>query len=263
MQNFLKMAVAAATLSFASALTFGTANAGERYTAPPPVALSPDLASPWTLQLQPRKATRAERRRAQRPTRLKRQKTYSYKPVKVKRKKRIRYTGSVANSQRRVSNSGSVQTLKDPSLLPVTVNYNGSAKAGEIIVNTIERRLYLVLPGRKARRYAIGVGKPGFEWAGSHKVTRKAVWPSWTPPKEMIIRERKKGRELPAFMPGGHDNPMGARALYLGSTIYRIHGTNQAWSIGKAVSSGCIRMLNEDVMDLYERVPVGARVRVI
>ncbi len=263
MQVFLKAVAVAATFGFATTMMMESASAGDRYTAPPAVALSPDLASPWTLQLQPRKATRAERRRAQRPSRLKRQKVYKYKPVKVKRKKRIKYTGSVATLPRRTSNSSSVQNIKDPSLLPVTVSYNGSAKAGEIIVNTIERRLYLVLPGRKARRYAIGVGKPGFEWAGSHKVTRKAVWPSWTPPKEMIERERKKGRELPAFMPGGHENPMGARALYLGSTIYRIHGTNQAWSIGKAVSSGCIRMLNEDVMDLYERVPVGARVRVI
>lgn len=263
MQHFLKVAVAATTLGFASALTFGTANAGDRYTTPPAIALSPDLASPWTLQLQSRKASRAERRKAQRPSRLKRQKTYKYKPVNVKRKQRIKHTGSVSTSQHRASSNVAVQNIKDPSLLPTIVNYNGSAKAGEIIINTIERRLYLVLPGRKARRYAIGVGKPGFEWAGSHKVTRKAVWPSWTPPKEMIARERAKGRELPAFMPGGHDNPMGARALYLGSTLYRIHGTNQAWSIGKAVSSGCIRMLNEDVMDLYERVPVGARVRVI
>ena len=119
------------------------------------------------------------------------------------------------------------------------------------------------MPGGKARRYAVGVGKPGFEWAGTHKVTRKAEWPSWRPPAEMIAREKKKGRTLPTFMEGGVNNPLGARALYLGSTVYRIHGTNQAWSIGKAVSSGCIRMRNEDVMDLYDRVPKGTKVRVI
>jgi len=259
MQIFLKTVAVLATLGLTPLLSVGSTSAGERYSTPPAVALSPDLASPWSLQLQPRKASRAERQRAQRPSRLKRQKVSRYKPVKVRSKKRQKYTRTVSATR----NQSSIQNIKDPSLLPTTVSYNGSAKAGEIIVNTIERRLYLVLPGKRARRYAIGVGKPGFEWAGSHKVTRKAVWPSWTPPKEMIARERAKGRELPAFMPGGHDNPMGARALYLGSTIYRIHGTNQAWSIGKAVSSGCIRMLNEDVMDLYERVPVGARVRVI
>ena len=147
--------------------------------------------------------------------------------------------------------------------MPTLVDYYGEAKPGTIVVNTIERRLYLILDNGRARRYAIGVGKPGFEWSGTHKVTRKAEWPSWTPPKEMIAREKKKGRDLPTFMEGGPQNPMGARALYLGSTIYRIHGTNQAWSIGKAVSSGCIRMRNEDVMDLYDRVPNGTTVQVI
>ena len=115
-------------------------------------------------------------------------------------------------------------------------------------------------PSARRRRYGVGVGKAGFEWAGTNKITRKAEWPSWTPPKEMIARERKKGRELPPFMEGGPANPMGARALYLGSTLYRIHGTNQPWTIGQAVSSGCIRMRNEDVMDLYERVNIGAKV---
>ena len=158
---------------------------------------------------------------------------------------------------------GSVESEFKPNLLPTIINYNGTAAPGTIIVNTPERRLYLIEPSGKARRYAVGVGKPGFEWAGTHKVTSKAEWPSWRPPASMIERERKKGRELPTFMAGGVKNPLGARALYLGSSMYRIHGTNQAWSIGKAVSSGCIRMRNEDVMDLYERVPVGARVKVI
>ncbi|WP_208979097.1 L,D-transpeptidase [Stappia stellulata] len=144
-----------------------------------------------------------------------------------------------------------------------TVRYRTSEKPGSVIVDTDDRYLYFVLPGGKAVRYGIGVGREGFGWSGKEKVTRKAKWPSWTPPQEMIVRERKKGRNLPRFMPGGPKNPMGARALYLGSTEYRIHGTNEDWSIGRAVSSGCIRMLNEDVEDLYNRVAVGARVTVL
>eukprot|EP00873_Tetraselmis_striata_P011156 jgi/Tetstr1/431420/TSEL_002072.t1 len=144
-----------------------------------------------------------------------------------------------------------------------TVRYRTSEKPGSIIVDTDDRYLYFVLPGGKAVRYGIGVGREGFGWQGKEKITRKAKWPSWTPPQEMIVRERKKGRNLPSFMPGGPKNPMGARALYLGSTEYRIHGTNEDWSIGRAVSSGCIRMLNEDVEDLYNRVTIGARVTVL
>lgn len=144
-----------------------------------------------------------------------------------------------------------------------TVRYRTSEKPGSIIVDTDDRYLYFVLPGGKAVRYGIGVGREGFGWQGKEKITRKAKWPSWTPPQEMIVRERKKGRNLPSFMPGGPKNPMGARALYLGSTEYRIHGTNEDWSIGRAVSSGCIRMLNEDVEDLYNRVSIGARVTVL
>lgn len=151
----------------------------------------------------------------------------------------------------------------NPELLPQVVNYSGGHKAGTLIVNTQTRFLFLVMKDGSARRYGIGVGKPGFEWSGKHKVTRKAEWPTWTPPKEMIKREAAKGHYIPDFMEGGPKNPLGARALYLGSTLYRIHGTNQPWSIGKAVSSGCIRMRNEDVMDLYERVKVGTQVVVI
>lgn len=150
-----------------------------------------------------------------------------------------------------------------PSLLPTIVSWSGNERPGTLIVDTIKRRLFLVLPNGQARRYGIGVGKPGFEWSGTHKVSMKKQWPDWRPPASMIERERRKGRNLPAFMAGGPKNPLGARALYLGSTIYRIHGTNNPRTIGHAVSSGCIRMRNEDVMDLYERVPVGATVRVI
>ncbi|WP_348532495.1 L,D-transpeptidase [Rhizobium sp. RU20A] len=148
----------------------------------------------------------------------------------------------------------------DPKFLPQTVAYETAEKPGTIVIDTNNRFLYLVEGNGEARRYGVGVGKPGFEWAGAHKVTRKAEWPDWHPPQEMIAREAAKGHFLPARMEGGPQNPLGARALYLGSTLYRIHGTNAPWTIGYAVSSGCIRMRNEDVTDLYERVNVGARV---
>jgi len=139
------------------------------------------------------------------------------------------------------------------------VNYNGPQRPGTIIVDTNERRLYLIMEGGLAMRYGIGVARPGFEWSGTQKVSQKREWPGWTPPEEM--KKRQPG--LPDYMPGGIDNPLGARALYLGSTIYRIHGSNDPASIGQAMSSGCIRMLNEDVVDLYERVRVGTKVIVI
>ncbi|MEJ8475757.1 L,D-transpeptidase [Roseibium algae] len=143
------------------------------------------------------------------------------------------------------------------------VNYRGSEEPGTIVIDTDERWLYHVQAGGKAMRYGIGVGKDGFTWNGTEKITRKAKWPGWTPPPEMIARERKKGRKLPAHMVGGPKNPLGARALYLGNTIYRIHGTNQDWSIGRAMSSGCIRMLNEDVEYLYDKVKIGTKVKVL
>ncbi len=143
------------------------------------------------------------------------------------------------------------------------VKYTGPYGPNTIIVNTTERRLYYVYEKGKALKYGIGVGREGFEWAGTNTITRKAEWPGWTPPPEMIERERAKGRILPAFMEGGIKNPLGARALYLGSTLYRIHGSNEPWTIGRAVSSGCIRMTNDDVSDLYERVKVGTKVVVL
>ena len=141
-----------------------------------------------------------------------------------------------------------------------TVRYDGSYGAGTIIVNTSERRLYYTLGNGRAIKYGIGVGREGFTWAGSNRISRKAEWPCWTPPPQLIRREAAKGRKLPAYMPGGPENPLGARALYLGSTLYRIHGTNQPWTIGQAMSSGCIRMANDDVMHLYELANVGTRV---
>ncbi|MFT4182099.1 MAG: L,D-transpeptidase [Rhizobium sp.] len=130
---------------------------------------------------------------------------------------------------------------------------------GTVVISTKEKRLYLVLNDGTALKYGIGVGKQGFTWKGTQTISRKAEWPSWTPPKEMIARRP----ELPDRMDGGLNNPLGARALYLGSTLYRIHGTNEPNSIGKAVSSGCIRMANPDVMDLYSRVGVGTKVVVL
>ena len=139
------------------------------------------------------------------------------------------------------------------------VPYSTSERSGTIIIDTSAHFLYLVLGDGQALRYGIGVARSGFEWSGSHRVTRKAEWPSWTPPAEM--RKRQPG--LPAFMEGGPNNPLGARALYLGSTLYRIHGTNEPWSIGQNVSSGCIRMTNDDVIDLYGRVQINSRVVVL
>ncbi len=144
----------------------------------------------------------------------------------------------------------------DPKFLPALIAYDGPEKPGTIVIDTEARYLYLVEPDGQARRYGIGVGRPGFEWAGQHRVTRKAEWPDWRPPPEMRARQPS----LPAYMAGGPRNPLGARALYLGSTLYRIHGSNEPWSIGRAVSSGCIRMRNEDVSDLYDRVAVGTTV---
>ena len=139
------------------------------------------------------------------------------------------------------------------------VSLPGHHAAGTIIVSVSERRLYYVLGGGQAIRYGVGVGRPGFEWTGMKAVTRKAEWPAWTPPAQMLRRRP----DLPRHMAGGPDNPLGARAMYLGGSLYRIHGSNEPESIGQAVSSGCIRMLNEDVVDLYERVRVGTRVLVM
>ena len=136
------------------------------------------------------------------------------------------------------------------------VDYPTKHRPGTIVIDSTERRLYFVMSDGKAVRYGVGVGRPGFDWAGTQTISRKQEWPTWTPPSQML----KRRPDLPRFMPGGPDNPMGARALYLGSTLYRIHGSNEPETIGQAVSSGCIRMLNEDVIDLYERAKVGTRV---
>ncbi|MDP4594819.1 MAG: L,D-transpeptidase [Beijerinckiaceae bacterium] len=139
------------------------------------------------------------------------------------------------------------------------VSYRKTYRPGTIVINTKERRLYFVQTGGSAIKYGIGVGRPGFQWAGIKSVSRKAEWPGWTPPAAM----RRRRPDLPRHMKGGIDNPLGARAMYLGSSLYRIHGSNEPGTIGQAVSSGCIRMTNDDVIHLYNRVRVGARVVVI
>jgi lipoprotein-anchoring transpeptidase ErfK/SrfK len=136
------------------------------------------------------------------------------------------------------------------------VYYPSNYAPGTIVINTAERRLYLVQPGGTALRYGIGVGRDGFRWGGVHHISAKREWPDWTPPAEM----RRRRPDLPSYMEGGIENPLGARALYLGSTLYRIHGSNEPETIGQAVSSGCFRMTNEDVVDLYDRVSVGTTV---
>jgi lipoprotein-anchoring transpeptidase ErfK/SrfK len=136
------------------------------------------------------------------------------------------------------------------------VMYPTGYAPGTIVIDTAERRLYLVMAGGQALRYGIGVGRDGFRWSGVHRISAKKEWPSWTPPSQMLRRRP----DLPRHMVGGVENPLGARALYLGSTLYRIHGSNEPETIGQAVSSGCFRMTNEDVTDLYSRVSVGTMV---
>ncbi|MBR0697659.1 L,D-transpeptidase [Bradyrhizobium lablabi] len=137
-----------------------------------------------------------------------------------------------------------------------TVYYPTNYAPGTIVISTSERRLYLVLRDGQALRYGIGVGRDGFRWSGTHRISAKKEWPSWTPPSQMLRRRP----DLPRHMEGGIENPLGARAMYLGSTLYRIHGSNEPETIGQAVSSGCFRMTNEDVTDLYDRVRVGTTV---
>ncbi len=162
--------------------------------------------------------------------------------------------------QHKVRKSGRYASNKSP-IRKRKVRFDSKYAPGTIVIDTSERRLYYVLSRGRAMKYGIGVGRAGFQWAGRHRITRKAKWPGWTPPKRMIARvKRETGKTLKGFYPGGPNNPLGARALYIGSTIYRIHGTNQPWTIGQAMSSGCIRLANSDVEDLYSRVRVGARV---
>lgn len=249
MKKFLLLAT-----SFLCMLPF-SAGAQDRYQNRPPVIVSPDLTAPWVMQLIGERV-RPVVYRSQAPAATR-------KPLErrqVKRRPNPALVQPVAAAPRAQK---PVKTKLDPQFLPQMVAYETKEKPGTIVIDTNNRFLYLVTGSGEARRYGVGVGKPGFEWAGEHRITRKAEWPSWTPPQEMIAREAAKGHYLPARMDGGPDNPLGARAMYLGSTLYRIHGTNAPWTIGYGVSSGCIRMRNEDVVDLYERVKVGTKVVVL
>ncbi|RWA58888.1 L,D-transpeptidase [Mesorhizobium sp.] len=226
-----------------------SSNADDRYADRPPVMVSPDLSAPWVLQLGHAPGiVRQSRQMVQQPQRR-------YLQVQPDQQR----TAAVQQPARRTA----MRPQINPIYLPQEVAFDGPQKPGTIVIDTHQNFLYLVEKDGKARRYGVGTGKPGFEWSGTHKITDKRVWPDWRPPAVMIKREAAKGRYLPTYLAGGEENPLGARALYLGTTEYRIHGTNQPWTIGGAVSSGCIRMRNEDVVDLYERVNVGTTVVVI
>ena len=164
-----------------------------------------------------------------------------------------RYSGGQLNNKRYEFLGGMSYAS---AIRRTTVSAPGNYAPGTIIVNTTERRLYLIQDGGTALKYGIGVGRVGFTWAGTTSVVAKKEWPDWTPPSQML----KRRPDLPRFMKGGPENPLGARAMYLGSSLYRIHGSNEPETIGQAVSSGCFRMTNEDVKDLYERVRVGTTV---
>lgn len=224
------------------------------HAASPYVMLNEERSTPWLLQLQPGYASQQAHRRHY-------QRSASGRIVT-----RPTQTASHATT-RAVASVPSAQTHQlNPIFLPQVVYYETSHAPGTIIVDPHNRFLYLVEPDGQARRYGVGVGRAGFGWSGTASVQRRAEWPTWTPPASMIERQPEL-EEWRHGMPGGVDNPLGARALYLYSggrdTLYRIHGTNQPWTIGKAVSSGCIRMRNEDVTDLYERAKIGAKVIVM
>jgi lipoprotein-anchoring transpeptidase ErfK/SrfK len=224
---------------------------------PPPAVVSPDLTDPWLLQLQPGSVRPAltfptlTRRNVFAPPapgeaqRLSQPQAPSPQPVVL----------TIGNADDAAVSDYPIKA----AFMPRVVAYASDEQPGTIIIDTPNRYLYLIMGNNQALRYGVGVGRPGFEWAGVHAITRMAEWPDWTPPPEMV--RRKPG--LPTHMDGGIDNPLGARALYLGSSLYRIHGSNEPWSIGQAVSSGCIRMRNQDVIDLYRRVGVGTKVIVI
>ena len=222
--------VFAAAFAAIGLVAAGVPQASAEFAVPrPPAVLSPDLTEAWIVQIAPGR-----------------------RPVisdPTPRGVRIGKLPAPKAATRKI----------DRQFLPQVVTFTGRQAPGTIVIDTNRRFLYLVLDGGKARRYGVGVGRPGFEWAGTHTVTAKAEWPIWTPPEEMLQRQPY----LPASMKGGPNNPLGARALYLGDTLYRIHGSNQPWTIGHAVSSGCIRMRNEDVIDLYDRVGVGTKVVVL
>jgi lipoprotein-anchoring transpeptidase ErfK/SrfK len=250
MKNSLLIIGAAAALAVCAL----PAAARDRYAERPPVVVSPDLSAPWVMQLSRKPGTLVGTRQAV--------SAYQMQPLlRVRRQQRPDAFQTAAVPQ--MYTKREMQRQLDPKFLPQQVAYDGKEKPGTIVIDSGQKFLYLVMANGKARRYGVGVGKEGFGWTGTHNITRKAVWPEWRPPAEMLVREREKGRILPVMMDGGPANPLGARAMYLGDTLYRIHGTNAPWTIGTNVSSGCIRLRNEDVVDLFERVKVGTKVIVM
>ncbi len=179
----------------------------------------------------------------------------------------FRSDATLANQDAVVSPKRSSQKRPQNKYMRKKVRIDTKERPGTIIIDTHRKFLYYVEGNGRATRYGVGVGREGFGWSGTVKVGRKAEWPDWRPPATMIAREKRKGRTIPTFVKGGINNPLGARALYLykggRDSIYRIHGTNQPWTIGHNMSSGCIRMMNNDVTHLYGRAPVGAKVIVI
>ena len=259
-------------------LLSGAAMAQERYATRPGVIISPDLTAPWVMQLN--KPRVKIRRTLPSPVTIERETIIGANVTTRKIKRRPLIEAQQLEPQHSniitIGPDGLVQPASMPKtkkpksggvdgmFLPQEVAYDGKQQPGTIVIDTNRRFLFLVGANGTARRYGVGVGKEGFEWTGTQRISRKSEWPTWTPPEEMKIRVKaKEGRILPDRMEGGPDNPLGARAMYLGSSLYRIHGTNQPWTIGSAVSSGCIRMRNEDVVDLYERVKVGTKVVVM
>ncbi len=251
------------------------AQAQDRYVEPPPVLVSPDLSAPWVMQLrrapvvaqhrteQPseyRAYQRARNARDRNSARRDYRPRHQMPPRPAPQAEPVQRASFIPRATEPFPLNDRSWRMSDPKWLPQVVDYETDQAPGTIIVDTRQRFLFLVMKGGKAKRYGVGVGKEGFGWSGEEKITNKRKWPAWHPPEEMIEREKAKGRILPVKMEGGPANPLGARALYLGSTLYRIHGTNAPWTIGRAVSSGCIRMRNEDVVDLYNRVPVGTKV---
>jgi lipoprotein-anchoring transpeptidase ErfK/SrfK len=190
------------------------------------------------------------------------------KKKKVAKRQCRTFVECLKSSPRKAKATRSVKKGKSKSVADqstaevVSWDKAGKYSPGSIVVSTRDRLLYLVMDSGKARRYSVGVGKEGFQWSGNSKIVAKAEWPTWRPPAAMIAREAEKGHILPEMMEGGPGNPLGARALYIGGTLFRIHGTNNPGSIGGNVSSGCIRMMNTDVIELYSKVKVGARVYV-
>jgi len=242
----------------AAALAAQPAAAQSRYSERPPLVVSPDLSAPWVMQL---KRTPDGRRMA---APVERRSVAMNQP----RLRELRRTGQRQAVDPNLRTAAVPAPTKkqfqmDPVYLPQEVEYPSKEKPGTIIIDQQSKFLYYVRGDGMARRYGVGVGKEGMDWRGTEIVSKKRTWPDWRPPAEMIERERKKGRILPAFMAGGEANPLGARALYLGSTLYRIHGTNAPWTIGTNNSSGCIRMRNQDVIELYEMVNVGTKVIVM